>query len=313
MVELRQLRHILALAKFRNFRLAAESVLISQPALSLSIRTAEEKLGQKLFERTGKILVPTVYCEILIEMGEKIFQDIDNMYREIGLISAKEASFLKISLAPYIHYSISEQLIKRFIKEFPGVSLDLVAAPWDSRIKMLKNKDIDIAVEAYAVDRERKIFNEPDLDTIEMRIPGIAYFCRAGHPLPKNATVSYLEIVKYNWAGEGGPPFYLHWLAEATGLITYKEIPDRKQQFFSLDYNSILTSVTSSDMISAGTPVFLNKYEKEGTIRYIDIAWKTPHPEPIGSVMVLKNRVLSGMIQRTIGIIRELMAGLTNN
>jgi LysR family transcriptional regulator, hydrogen peroxide-inducible genes activator len=48
---LNELRYIVAVARERNFRRAAERVFVSQPALSLAIQKLEEELGVQLFER----------------------------------------------------------------------------------------------------------------------------------------------------------------------------------------------------------------------------------------------------------------------
>lgn len=126
MIELRHFKHIVALARFKNFRLAAESVFISQPALSLSIKASEKVRGQKLFVRANKTIVPTAYGMIVLAIAEKVIADVSNMQKEIDLMSGTKSAYLKISLSPYIHYSISDRLIERFMKMYPEISLDLI-------------------------------------------------------------------------------------------------------------------------------------------------------------------------------------------
>ena len=46
---LTELRYIVAVAQERNFRRAAETVFVSQPALSLAIQKLEDELGRGLF------------------------------------------------------------------------------------------------------------------------------------------------------------------------------------------------------------------------------------------------------------------------
>ena len=47
-------RHFLLVAELRSFRAAAARAFRSQPALSLSIREMEQRLGQPLFERGNR-------------------------------------------------------------------------------------------------------------------------------------------------------------------------------------------------------------------------------------------------------------------
>jgi DNA-binding transcriptional LysR family regulator len=51
LIELRQLRQLLALAEHGNFSRAAEALHITQPALSRSIQSLEASVGAILFDR----------------------------------------------------------------------------------------------------------------------------------------------------------------------------------------------------------------------------------------------------------------------
>ena len=64
-VNLRDLRYLLAIAEHRHFGRAADACQVSQPTLSGQLKRVEECLGVTLFERTRKLVVPT-------EVGERI-------------------------------------------------------------------------------------------------------------------------------------------------------------------------------------------------------------------------------------------------
>ena len=68
-IDIRLLRQVLALSKHRNFARAAESLHISQPALSRSIAGLEQSLGVQLFERTPGGVEPTICGQAVIERG----------------------------------------------------------------------------------------------------------------------------------------------------------------------------------------------------------------------------------------------------
>lgn len=307
MIEFRQFKHVVALEKFRNYRLAAESVFISQPALSLSIKAAEENLGQKLFDKIDKKIVPTAYGEIVAAMGAKILQDLDNLKREIDQISGIESGHLRISLSPFIHYSIGEKLVERFLKEYPAINLDLVLGTWTNRIEMLKSKAVDLDVDIFVVDPERKYFKEPEIETIEVTAPDLVYYVRKGHPLSELPTVSYKEITNFNWGGEGGSLYYQTWLLEATGLDLEKINLKGLRKFYSLDYHTILSAVLHSDIVSAGSKSFFGSDELNNQISILTVDWKVPHPAPVASILFLKNRSKTQLMEIAVSMVKDLL------
>jgi len=58
-LDLRQLRHVLALDRHRNFGRAAEAIGLTQPALSRSLQALEDEIGARLFDRDRSRVEPT--------------------------------------------------------------------------------------------------------------------------------------------------------------------------------------------------------------------------------------------------------------
>ncbi|MFF3121871.1 LysR family transcriptional regulator [Streptomyces sp. NPDC057908] len=58
-MEIRQLRHFMAVVTHGSFTAAARAELIVQSALSTSVRNLERELGAELFDRTGRRVILT--------------------------------------------------------------------------------------------------------------------------------------------------------------------------------------------------------------------------------------------------------------
>ncbi len=59
MIELRTMKYALAVAKYRNFRKAAETLFLTQPSLTKAIQNLEGTLGTKIFDRGKRKVEPT--------------------------------------------------------------------------------------------------------------------------------------------------------------------------------------------------------------------------------------------------------------
>lgn len=72
---LNELRYLVAVARERNFRRAAERAFISQPALSLAIQKLEEELGVQVFERGKAEVRITPIGERLVEQARRVLEE----------------------------------------------------------------------------------------------------------------------------------------------------------------------------------------------------------------------------------------------
>src|SRR5277367_1736259 len=85
MIDSRQLRHLLAVAREGSFSRAAEALALSQPALSNSIARLEDQLKVQLFERGSYGAVLTPCRRILIVHAEQVERVLSAAEREVVL------------------------------------------------------------------------------------------------------------------------------------------------------------------------------------------------------------------------------------
>lgn len=76
-MELRQLRYFVVLAEVLNYTRAAQSLFVSQPALSQSIKDLERELGVTLFNRTRKNVELTVEGSKLYDEAKAIIEKVE--------------------------------------------------------------------------------------------------------------------------------------------------------------------------------------------------------------------------------------------
>lgn len=90
-----QLQYLLELHKTRSFSKAAKNLMISQPSLSLMLKSLEEELGHPIFLRTKNGLIPTAQGADVINHAAKICES----YRRMTTATPKKVSSVRISAA----------------------------------------------------------------------------------------------------------------------------------------------------------------------------------------------------------------------
>lgn len=83
-MDVRQIKHFMAVARCQNMTSAAKELGVSQPSLSQAIKKLENSLGVPLFDRDGRNLTLNEYGKILLDQSEIAVRSIDNAVKEIN-------------------------------------------------------------------------------------------------------------------------------------------------------------------------------------------------------------------------------------
>ena len=73
--------------EYGNFRLAAESICLSQSALSRRIEKLENALGSKLFDRTTRRVTLTLYGQAFAERSDQLLMNVEAVLADIDKVS----------------------------------------------------------------------------------------------------------------------------------------------------------------------------------------------------------------------------------
>jgi LysR family hydrogen peroxide-inducible transcriptional activator len=154
---LTQIEYMLAVAKERSFRGAADSCFVSQPALSTQIHKLEEELGAVIFDRSSSPIRPTKIGALIIEQA-KVLQ---NEALRIPEIVQTHKHGLMGELSVGVIPTISPYLVPLFLKSFnhtyPQVDLSISEVTTHTCLKQLEHEDIDAAIVATKEDEKRFI------------------------------------------------------------------------------------------------------------------------------------------------------------
>ncbi|MDV6374279.1 LysR family transcriptional regulator [Deinococcus arenicola] len=186
-MELRHLRHFVALAEEEHFGRAAERVFVVQQALSNSVRNLEEEVGVPLVLRTTRrVQLTPAGQEFLVGARETLLlagQTVERARRaargEVGRLTVGFVSGLAFGGLP--------EIVRRFRELYPNVSVDLRELTAHEQEAGLRGGQIDVGlmllpVRAATLD-SRALWRQP----LVAALP-------AGHPLARKRKLKISDL-----------------------------------------------------------------------------------------------------------------------
>lgn len=115
-----------ALVEFGNFRLAAESICLSQSALSRRIDKLETSLGIKLFERTTRRVTLTLKGHAFAQRSDKLLADFEEVMADLSEVSLARTGLITVACVPSAAYYFMPNIIRLFQARYPRVRVKLI-------------------------------------------------------------------------------------------------------------------------------------------------------------------------------------------
>jgi DNA-binding transcriptional LysR family regulator len=126
-LRIRQVEAFRAVMQRRTVTHAAQSLGVSQPAVSRLLADFEASVGFALFERRQGRLMPTAEAHALNEEVERAFVGLERVALAAGQIRERRRGALNIACAPDLATDFLPRVIASFVGEHEGVDVSLVA------------------------------------------------------------------------------------------------------------------------------------------------------------------------------------------
>lgn len=143
------LRHIEvfhALMHSPNMTEAARRLHVSQPAVSIVLKHAEQRLGMKLFERSGGRLVPTSEAIALLPDVEDIFHRLESLGRSAEGMRDAASGVIAVAASPTLANTMLAPAIAAFTRQRPGVHVVLRALPGSEILAGVRDRTVDLGI-----------------------------------------------------------------------------------------------------------------------------------------------------------------------
>ncbi len=163
-LELRQLRYFVAVARERNFTRAAEVMHIAQPPLSRQIQALEDEMGSTLIERGTRPVRLTESGQLFFDQAVQILERVDGMKAMMRQLQAvqRQRQRLGIGFVASTLYGYLPECVRRYREARPEVDVSFHELTTLEQLAALKEGRIDVGF-------GRIEFNDPEVERTLLR------------------------------------------------------------------------------------------------------------------------------------------------
>ncbi len=181
-----------AVAELQNFRKAAESINLSQPAFSRRIEKLEEALGVRLLDRTTRSVTLTAVGRDFARKVNDLLDDLDATLLGIRGVSATRMGEVSIACVPSAVYYFLSKVIRRYHEVYPKIRVRILDASANEVLEAVSRGQADFGLNFIGSQ-------EPDIDFQPLLEERFVAACRRDHPLARERGVTWGDLRRHDF------------------------------------------------------------------------------------------------------------------
>lgn len=189
----RVLHNFLTVADAGNITIAADTLCVSQPALTKSIQKLETVVGTPLFNRVPKGVQLTKAGEILQHHVRVMENEYRHATTRIAELAGTEQGSIRVGAGPMWMVKILPPVVARFQQSNPDVRVSLMGGVIDTLVPALVSGDLDLICVSLDFPERSEITRIPlfKINHIVIADPS--------HPLAGESNVSAKDLSLQRW------------------------------------------------------------------------------------------------------------------
>ncbi len=141
-----QLRHFVVLARLGSYVQASKELFVTQSALSRSIQSLEDELGQPLFDRLGRRTEPTPFGRDVLQRAQSLVNDADAL-KQLGRdLHTGQTGKLRLGLSSAPGALLTRPLLLHMAEHHPRLQLEISRGNTDVLLQSLQAQQLDGAI-----------------------------------------------------------------------------------------------------------------------------------------------------------------------
>jgi len=189
-IDIRRMRTVIEVARAEAITTAAQTLGLTQSAVSRIVAELEEALGQRLFERLPRGIQLTDAGRRFVDRARCVLADIDDLIAEVAAPPGRLSGRLRLGIAATGAHAICA--IGRFASTHPDVAIETVHASEQTLCPRLVHGELDLVIGSSSyLRRWREI-------EITMLAPlHFACMLRRDHPLSRLSTPTEADVLAF--------------------------------------------------------------------------------------------------------------------
>lgn len=283
----KQIEYILELSQTLNFNRAAENLYVSQPTMTYQINNAEEEIGFRIFDRSGKGASLTPAGAQFVVTLRSIYEELKTAIEQGQNFSARYKEDIRITVPIRSAICFLPDAIMKIMNDDPNLTIT-PSFDWYHGTESFLKGEQDIL---FAVEDEMK--HVPDVQEHHLFNSGIYLICRTDDPLSKKKQITADDLKGKTLMVGGGSQAPLR-------AVQQRVISQIHCDYFnSHDHDTSLTNIAAKRAIVLA-PGFLNDHSGQ-------FAWiPFDCPEVIPCALYTHNTDNRWSVQQFIQIIQNL-------
>jgi DNA-binding transcriptional LysR family regulator len=190
----RQLRAFLTIVRSGSLGLAAETLHVTQPALSRIIRRLESQLGVQLFERRSTGMELTSFGQALLPHAMVLSEEASVAIEQINSLRGLGHGTLRIGAIGSVAITVLPTVLERMLAQWPKLHVQITEAVEDVLETALTSNTIDVAIGGTIPESDDIVQVGEQKFTDRYSV-----ISSATHPLQERASVTLAELLEIPW------------------------------------------------------------------------------------------------------------------
>jgi len=181
-----------ALVEYGNFRVAAESICLSQSALSRRIEKLEAALGNRLFDRTTRRVSLTLFGQNFAERSTQLLDNVESMLADVDKAREERTGLITVATVPSAACYFMPDVIRRFQSRYPRVRIKLIDSSAGNVMDAVARSQADFGI-CFAGNLSSEIEFFPLVEDVYVAA------CRKDHPLAQKSQLTWQAFFQQDY------------------------------------------------------------------------------------------------------------------